>query len=220
MRNINNRRRIYYIPGIISLIFLPIICIIYLKNNTIKTEERAIEIVMPRKYNPIANGRNSDVFDTAVLSRPENIRKYREIRMSDNFEENNEKITEFKQSVEKLVLTKDTLNGVHLTMSSTTTYNEFIKLLDICFSSTIVCRFIVFEDNIWYQYKNFDSIEVSQVKAYKEERLRNQKEKQKEKIIARSIELSRETFFQRLESLLEIWPWLIGYLALGFISII
>jgi hypothetical protein len=216
MRNRNNKRRIYYIPGILSLLFLPIICIVYLKHSTINTDERVIEIWMPRKYNPVENGRNSYVFDTAVLSRPENIRKYREIKMTDNIEDNREKIAEFKQSVAKLVQTNDTLNGVHLTMSSITSYNEFIQLLDICFSSTTISQFVVYEDNLWYLYKKFD---LSMTKRYKEEKLRMQNEKQKEKITTRNIELSQVTIIQRLESLYEIWPWIIVYLAFGFISV-
>lgn len=216
MRDRNNKRRIYYIPGILSLLFLPIICIIYLKHSTINTDKRVIEIWMPRKYNPVVNGRNSYVFDTAVLSRPENIRKYREIKMTDNIEDNREKIAEFKQSVAKLVQTNDTLNGVHLTMSSITSYNEFIQLLDICFSSTTISQFVVYEDNLWYLYKKFD---LSMTKRYKEEKLRMQNEKQKEKITTRNIELSQVTIIQRLVSLYEIWPWIIVYLAFGFISV-
>ncbi len=64
------RRKIYYVPGMISLIFLPILCVWYLNEH--KNVERCIDIASPQRYSP----NNDHRFDTTLLSLPENKREY------------------------------------------------------------------------------------------------------------------------------------------------
>ena len=69
-----NRRKIYYVPGMISLILLPVLCIWYLERN--KVEERCILVYSCSRYLPENHEKNILCFDTTVLSQPRMKRLY------------------------------------------------------------------------------------------------------------------------------------------------
>ena len=211
------KRRIYYVPGMISLIFLPIICVLYLnKSNYV---ERVIEIQLPSKYNPKHNGRNSIVFDTTVLSLPNNRRIYSSIELDSNHQENKEKLKLFNYTVDKLISTKDTVNGIHLRFGNGLKYNEFFEAINKCYFKDTINNFIIYDNNLWYFHKNVSTQEKMRIIHYKEKMIEERNEFEKNRIIERTIELSNESISKRLIDALKVWPCLIAFFILGLISI-
>ena len=76
------RRKIYYVPGMISLICLPVLCIWYLNEH--KNFLRVLEISYAAKYIPNHDYKNQIRFDTTSLSLPENKRKYYDVTIYNN----------------------------------------------------------------------------------------------------------------------------------------
>lgn len=212
------KRRIYYVPGILSLICLPIVCLVYFHQHPLKTEDRVIEINMPRKYNPLHNGRNSIVFDTTVLSRPENLRQYKEIEVKGDPQMRAGQIEAFKENVHQLIETNDTKHGVHALLSKDVTYGDFIELINICNFADTLTHYIVFEDHIWFLHKNVSHEAKVRTQKWKEERIAAQQIKEKELKVARIIELGNETITDQLKRLLSLWPLLIAFTILGILS--
>ncbi|WLD22612.1 hypothetical protein NU10_07640 [Flavobacterium dauae] len=121
-------KKIYYIPGIFSIIFLPILGIWYMNKYDYFTQLRSIDFTymdfaeierMTKKYDHVNYGQNE--FE---------MRTYKEVHLSND---KNSKNT-FKyidQFVNDVVQTKDTINGLKIHFEENATYNEFIEVLNI-----------------------------------------------------------------------------------------
>jgi hypothetical protein len=148
-----NFKKIYYVPGMISLIVLPILCIYIIKPYLV--QERCIEVVFASNYVP-----HHDLyytpFDTSILSEPGNTRKYFNIELNGNQKENAQKLNLFKTKVHELKENKDFNNGVHLIFQDGSTYANLVKSLDVCFSENIV-RFMAYQDHLWVQCSKYDA---------------------------------------------------------------
>lgn len=202
----------------ISLIFLPIVCSLYLKR--FNREERVIEIVLPSKYDPQRNARNSLIFDTTVLSLPENKRHYTIIDLDSNDHDNKEKLKSYNDKVCKLISTNDTVNAIHLRFGKGFRYGDFIEAINISnFNDATVNHFIIYDNNLWYLYKNVNTQQKIHIIKRRQDRIKDQNEFEKNRIMERTIELNNEPISKRLTDILKVWPCLIAFLILVFFSI-
>jgi hypothetical protein len=182
-------------------------------------KERVIELIMPSKYDPHRNGRNSPVFDTTVLSQPENRRNYVTFLLDSNHRLNRERIKLFNDNVCKLISTRDTINGIHLQFEAGLKYGEFIEIINICSFKDTVNHFIVYGDNLWYLYKNVSTQRKIEIMNRRKDRIKEQNDSEEKQMMERTIELSSEPISKRLIEILKVWPCLIVLLLLGLISI-
>lgn len=206
------RRKIYYVPGMITLVFLPILCYYYLKpfNKT----ERVLEVVFPDKYKPNSNYENGFRFDTTLLSLPENKRKYLDIHLGKQTKINKIKLDSFYKKMQILIKTKDTINGLHLVFDNGFKYGDFIKAINTCITDTFP-HFLVYENNLWYLYKNIDVEKRDRVlKRIKDRKLENQN-----RIIENELKMSKISLIDKIIELNKIWPFYIIFLILIILSI-
>jgi hypothetical protein len=214
------RRKIYYVPGMISLIFLPLICCLYL-NKFHKKEERSIELSMPARYDPKLDHKNKIVFDTTCLSWPENRRNYTIIDI-DNSAKNQKNLKLFNDRVLQIIKTNDTVNAIHLLFGKESTYGQFIEALNICNKDTFPC-YIVLDDNLWFLHKNYSQQIKNKILTRRKESIERQNESERyitlNRILKKPIESKDESNLKILKDMMKVWPCFILIAILGFISI-
>ena len=120
------RRKIYYVPGMISLICLPILCILYLNEH--KNELRSLEVYYANKYDP--NNKDIIRFDTTALSEPGHKRKYEEFHINESSEDSKLKL-KIELSAKQIVDNNDTTKGIHIIFGDNTNYQSYISIIDI-----------------------------------------------------------------------------------------
>src|SRR5690606_10881621 len=122
-------KKIYYIPGIFSIILLPILGIWYMNKYDYFTQLRSIDFtymdfVETEQFNKELG---YDVFITKEFLTQ---RFFKEVTLNND---KNSKNT-FKyidQFVNDVVQTKDTINGLKIHFEEEATYNEFIEVLNV-----------------------------------------------------------------------------------------
>lgn len=118
-------KKIHYIPGIFSIILLPILGIWYI-NNYIKLSAHTFTNIdfneierMDKKYENLS-------FDQNEFER----RAYKEVSLN-NDKKSKKTFKYIDQFVNDIVQTKDTINGLKIHFEEEATYNEFIEVLNI-----------------------------------------------------------------------------------------
>lgn len=153
-------RRIYYVPGMISLIFLPILCVWYLEKN--KKIERCIEISYASKYDKISDYHR---FDTSSLSLPENKRVYTDIYLSGDESRNQIVFNSLTEKLDSILKNKNRKTGIHISFSDECSYNSYVRSLDIiesCFKMhSAYHTYCPYQNNIWvFYYRDMDDVRI------------------------------------------------------------
>ena len=92
------RKKIYYLPGIISLIILPIICVLFLQNSHIFNKQNTIDINM---YSDVSYENDSILYENAYKVRPD--RNYTDIYLNGNEEEDRIKLNFFQLQMRQMI---------------------------------------------------------------------------------------------------------------------
>ena len=144
------RRKIYYVPGMISLIFLPILCVWYLNEH--KNVERCIEVNYCHKYIPEYHKKNIWWLDTTILSQTRLKRTYTTYKI-DNQNTGSEILKRIENNSKELVCKNDTINGIHIILGDSCPYRCLTEIIDILkkYNKTITTT----EQNIAF-HKNMD----------------------------------------------------------------
>ena len=147
------RRKIYYVPGMISLIFLPILSVWYLNKH--ENVQRCIDIVFPQRYSPF----NDHRFDTTLLSLPENKRKYINYELTGNIANDRATLDSFNLKLLNIVKNKDTKTGLHINIKDSAKYISMIEIIDICNKDTFWPGYLFYDNEFWYSHREWnDSI--------------------------------------------------------------
>lgn len=153
------QRKIYYVPGMISLIFLPLLCVCYLENN--KTIERCVEITSPERYQPNRNDGELH-FDTTLLSRTEYKRKYIDFELNGDVLNDKQTIDLFNSKLLEITKKEDTITGIHINIKDGSKYQSMIEIIDICKKDSFRPKYAFYDNEFWYIYsKQNDSIKNS-----------------------------------------------------------
>lgn len=212
------RRKMYYVPGMISLIFLPILCVWYLNKN--KSDFRVTEVIYAAKYKP----HSSECFvrfDTSALSVRKNKRIYIEYKMTG---ENSDKLklNSIEKQVVRMVNENDTTNGIHIIFDDNAKYETFINLIDILHKDSIMTRFLPFENNIWFLHFNLSIREKNnicrQMKLFDNNYL-NTRFIEGDKVYTILHKPIKQTFIESIKSYLKLWPFFIVFILFSIISI-
>lgn len=112
------RKKIFYVPGMISLILIPLICIIYFfKTDSFKVYG-VIQLGMPNKG-------DFEKYKVPTL------RNYKVFNFSKSEFSERKNLNEMKLYLRKLMANKDTVNGIKVHYDSKTDYDVFIRTIDI-----------------------------------------------------------------------------------------
>jgi len=153
------RRRIYYVPGIISLIFLPIMCVWYLDQH--KNIQKCLEVTYARKYD--LNDKRVKL-DTSILSHSGHKRKYQKFHLTGDLKSDSIQELKYRLIAKQIIETNDTLNGIHLIFGDNIKYDLYVKTIDffnrkrkkynplITFYNS---DFLLFENQLWFSNKQY-----------------------------------------------------------------
>ncbi|MEQ1733033.1 MAG: hypothetical protein ABL940_05135 [Bacteroidia bacterium] len=116
-------KKLYYIPGTISLVFLPLLFIPELINKIHKAnDQQCIEINMPS-----LKKLESNKYEWWIIPK----RKFTTIVCDKNMATNAIKIDNGFKQVRQIILSKDTVNAVQFTIKNAY-YNDLISILNNC----------------------------------------------------------------------------------------
>src|SRR5690554_1568893 len=117
-------KKLRYIPGMFSIILLPLLGYIYFQSNGYFKQFGAfdisyIDLEFLQEYD--------DLYDDLEIHR----RSYTEVTFNGNIEESKKTLQYVDDFTDKIIETKDTINGLKIHLGNQATYNEFIQLLDV-----------------------------------------------------------------------------------------
>ena len=142
-KNWNKRPR--YIPGIISLIFLPFIFIIFVKNHYRTHNINAVGIA----WADLAfMESNPDFFESYRGNYPPK-RDYTIIDLTGDNQTDKIKLQFAQIRIRELLATYDTLKGVHFLFGDRSNYGSFIKAIDICRVERAK-TYMPYKNNVWF----------------------------------------------------------------------
>lgn len=121
------RSKIYYVPGMISLIFLPIFYIYFasieLKSRTITSIPLVLADTLYVKQHP-------KVFEKFRGHYPPK-RTYTLIELTGNHEIDLAKLKYAQIRIKEILISNDTINGLHFKFNSKSEYGMFVKIIDL-----------------------------------------------------------------------------------------
>src|SRR5690554_5679730 len=115
-------KKLRYIPGMFSIVLLPLLGYVYFQSNGYFKQFGAFDIVYPESEE------FEQYFHKDFIS---DFRSYTEITLDGNQEESRKALQYVDDFTNKIAETKDTINGLKIYLGSQAIYNEFIQLLDI-----------------------------------------------------------------------------------------
>jgi len=209
------RRKIYYVPGMISLIFLPVLCVWYLNEH--KNVERCIDIVFPQRYSPI----NDHRFDTTSLSLPENKRKYINYKLTGNIANDRATLDSFNLKLLNIFKNKDTKTGLHINIKDSAKYISMIEIIDICKKDSFWPAYFFYDNEFWYFHREWND----SIKKVIKDRLKNSESNSySDFLVSDVVYIKPELPFWENNSLLsnslKLWPFFIIYILFSIISIL
>ena len=107
------RKKIYYVPGMISLVCIPLLCIGYFFYSGAFVQYGAIDLGMPDK--------ESNWFKNYKVA---SLRKYKEFDFDKKVEQLD--LNEFETFLKNTIKNSDTINGAKVNLGNQTNYQTFI----------------------------------------------------------------------------------------------
>ena len=119
MEIIKKHKRIFYRPGLISLVFIPLLCLhFFYKNDSFRVYGAFYVDLVP----------NKEKFEEYKFP---TLRKYRVFNFNGSESTEKEKLNELKFLLRKLVLEHDTIIGIRTHFGPKTNFDVFVSVFDI-----------------------------------------------------------------------------------------
>jgi hypothetical protein len=119
-------KKLYYLPGIISLTVLPITFYFFALRELSHIDPRAIRIVWADTARMKANG----LAYTKYKGHFPPLRNYADIVFTGNQHDDNTKLEFAQIRIREILKAGDTLNGIHFLFSDNSNYGTFVETLD------------------------------------------------------------------------------------------
>ena len=129
------RKKIFYVPGIISLVFIPLLCLYYFYKVDAFKVYNYLEFFLPNK-------------EEIEKYKVEDLRNYTVFKFEDNKLKEEQKLKELSLFVHNLIKKYDTINGAKIHFGSKTDYDSFVSVISIM-SEENVPTWVLSEDNIY-----------------------------------------------------------------------
>lgn len=202
------RKKIFYVPGMISIIFIPLLCLFYFY----KTDAFEVNVGMD-----LTLGDEKSFLEYKVATS----RKYKIFNLDKNEPVNKKSLDEMRFYLRQLIKKKDTINGIVAHFGFQTKYDVFIDVLNALVIEEAPA-YALYKDNfyIWGGLNTSKKVaieslpggglircgtgEIMRQQAYWEEKNRKEEEKHNFQI----------SFFKENWTLLSI-----GYLGLVFLNV-
>ena len=144
MINYKPHKKLYYTSGLISLLLLPILCVLYLQKQG--------------AFNPIFSIEYREIFHDGVISlRTKENRKYKTYYLSGDEVSDTKILKLVHEKIHELVTKKDAKSGVLVRFSNKSNFSSFIEILNICYKENIqLYEFYNDEFKLYYSSFSYD----------------------------------------------------------------
>lgn len=123
-----NRKKIYYVPGLISLIVLPVALLLYLNNHHVFDRFYALEINWGYpNQNAFSNPKEEEHFYETHAQR-----QYVNICLDDNKANNTIKLSFAHLQIRSLIEANDTKQGIHFELADNAPYEMLVRIIEMC----------------------------------------------------------------------------------------
>lgn len=134
------KRKLFFPSGLISLVLLPIICLIYIyQNNGFKNEN----ILSLYFWNLNMSDQYKQSFNSYIQRK-----KYEHYFLTKNEQKNIAIFNLAEKSIKKLVNSRDTIHGIHFSIDDNTEFKTFIDVINLCKVENVKV-YIPNENDIW-----------------------------------------------------------------------
>ena len=136
----HKRKKIYYSAGLISIILLPVLCLMNIKNSNPFRNSNSIG------FHSMGGQESTELFKnyTTFL----NTKKFTTIALTGNNISDSIKLEEAQKNIKELVKLKDSVAGIKFHFGQKSKYWAFIRVLDILYVEQCY-TFFVYKDDIW-----------------------------------------------------------------------
>jgi hypothetical protein len=146
MLNAHLNTKIRYWPGSISLLLLPIFCVCWLLSNHVFDKWKVIQVSYPNSAQDKYGYQIS--FSESKLKKVISKLDCQHFYLTGNTKADNYTLDNVQKSVRNLLASKSIDKGVHCQLSDSTTYNSFIKILNICMIERATIYAII-DNDVW-----------------------------------------------------------------------
>ncbi|MDX6182465.1 hypothetical protein SGQ44_07635 [Flavobacterium sp. Fl-77] len=192
------RRKIFYVPGMISLIFIPLMCFYYFYKIDAFKVYGSLEFGIPDKED----------FEKYKV---EDLRKYRTFSFNEKKSKHKQQLNELRFFTRDLVKRFDSINGAKIHFGSKTDYDTFVSIMDIMVEEKMPV-WALFSDNMYAfahaKPKKKHGFICGTMASTRENTLRMEEENQK-----KELHVFQVSFFK------EQWILFLGYLGIALLNI-
>ena len=122
-----------YFPGLISLVFLPLMCIWYLVNNNSFQKYTAMQVIWLNNTGLREwEKRQSKFSNTPKMSNILTFRRYTELTLTGNTIQDISLLNKLTALLKEIAIKNDTINGISVTFGNHAKYNDVVNVLDVC----------------------------------------------------------------------------------------
>lgn len=136
-----NNKKIYYSSGLISIILLPILCILYLKSINAFTHYGVMNFQM-------WDGKEENI-GTKGITKFLNSKKYTIVNLTGDNNSDKIKLNIAEKNVKKFILSNGTISGIKFHFGEKSEYWTFIRVLDILAIEKAEF-YVPYKNDIWF----------------------------------------------------------------------
>jgi hypothetical protein len=156
MKQAKKHRKLFYVPGMISLVLLPLFCLYFFYSGKSFDKVRCVSIAMSNERTVTEFELNNDISLT---------RDYKDFIFNGNLEKEKSNLKKFTLSLREQNSLKDTVHGIKIHLDKAK-YEVFIRVLDIL-SQEKTNTYAIFGTTIWVL--NGHAHETPEQKKWREE---------------------------------------------------
>jgi len=132
-----NHKRIFYRPGMISLVLIPLLCLSYFYKNDVFKEFRCFQVIGFVEKDKFINEYKIPA-----------LRKYKKLIFNNSEVLEESKLNKLQVELRQLKKDNDTINGIKIHFGKRTNYAVFVRVLDL-FAIEDIPTYFIYKDDIW-----------------------------------------------------------------------
>jgi hypothetical protein len=141
---INKTRRTYYLPGMISLVCMPLLLYFFFYSYQRESNQTALQLFV---WDPVLNTKYPELFTKLQPPR----RNYIDIGLTGDNNADKVKLDFAQVRLREITTQQDSINGIHFSFGDSAQYWTFVKAVDMCYAEKVK-NFIPSGNNLWALY--------------------------------------------------------------------
>ncbi len=143
------RYRLFYPAGLISLVGLPLLCVLYLYAKPVFEQQYVMEV----NYFSLEDHNRDPVY----YPNPVTLRQYSAFHLSGKRLNDSIKLRNIRFTIRQLIADQDTLKGIQVTFGKKASYGSLAEAFNVCFGEGLkssALKWVGSKNNIWIYYRS------------------------------------------------------------------